>query len=96
MSRDEKSQIAYAILGYLAEHPDAQDTLDGIAAWWLLRQRITQQKALVEKALGELVANGFVLKHTGKDSRSHYRVNKRKHGEIRALLRQISMGPESV
>ena len=89
MSTDEKSRIAYEILSYLAKHPDAQDTLDGIVEWWLLRERITQQKTLVEKALDELVANGFVLKLTGKDSRFHYRVNQRKDGEITELLKQI-------
>jgi hypothetical protein len=87
---DEKSsQIAYEILGYLAEHPDAQDTLDGIVEWWLLEQKIAQQKAFVEKALDELVAKGFVLKRTGKDRRPHYRMDRRRHGEIKALLKEM-------
>jgi predicted transcriptional regulator len=64
---DEKSsQIAYEI-----------DTLDGIVEWWLLQQRIVQQKTLVEKALDELVAKGFVLKRTGKDGRPYYQIARR-------------------
>jgi len=29
------------ILAYLADHPDAQDTLAGIFEWWLLERKIT-------------------------------------------------------
>src|SRR5918911_1556857 len=31
-------QIAYNILAYLAENPDAQDTMEGIIGWWLSGQ----------------------------------------------------------
>ncbi len=84
----KKSKIAYEILAYLTEHPDAQDTLEGIMEWWLLRQRIKRQTTLVSEVLAELIASGFVIERTGRDSRTHYRINQHKHGEIRALVNQ--------
>jgi hypothetical protein len=30
-----KTEIAREILAYLLDHPDAQDTLDGISQWWV-------------------------------------------------------------
>ena len=85
-----KSQIAYEILAYLVDHPEAQDTLEGIVEWWLLEQQITRQTAKVRKALAELVTKGLILERKGKDSRTHYCINRRKYKEIRALLKQQS------
>ena len=67
--------MADEILAYLADHPDAQDTLDGIVQWWLLERKIKYQKKLVGEALTELVARGFIHEWQDVDSRIHYRVN---------------------
>jgi hypothetical protein len=78
MSRDhrqmEKDEIARDILAYLAEHPDAQDTLDGIVQWWLLDRKIKYQKALVKEAIAELVQKGFVLECKVSKSLLSYRL----------------------
>lgn len=86
----EESYIVYEILTYLAEHPDSSDTLEGIVQWWLLERRIEHQIAIVEQALAELVAKGLVVENKGRDGRIHYRINRRKHGEIQAFLKQRS------
>jgi len=83
-------RVAHEILAYLVEHPDAQDTLEGIVQWWLLEQRIKRQTAKVKEALAELVAKGLVLERKGKNARIYYRINRRKYGEIRALLKERS------
>ncbi len=83
-----KSQIVYDILGYLVENPEVQDTLEGIVEWWLLEQQIKRQTAKVKEALAELVSKGLILERKGKDSRTHYRINRRKYKEIQALLKQ--------
>jgi len=82
-----RSQIVHEILAYLAEHPDAHDTLEGIAEWWLLEQEIKRRTAQVKEALAELVAQGLVLERRGRDSRIHYQVNRQKFGEIQTLLK---------
>jgi hypothetical protein len=81
-----RSPIFYEILAYLVEHPEAQDTMEGIVEWWLLEQRIKRQTSRVKATLTELIALGLVLERKGRDRRVHYRINRRKAAEIRRLL----------
>ncbi|MCW5665826.1 MAG: hypothetical protein KIT35_18505 [Piscinibacter sp.] len=52
--------IASAIRGYLAEHPNAADTVEGIRRWWLLGTLGEVPPELVEQALEQLLAQGRV------------------------------------
>ncbi len=88
LSFPDKSSIAHEILSYLAEHPEAKDTLEGIVHWWLLEQKIKHQTAIVKEAIAELVAKGFILEHTTADSQIHYRINRHKHEEILKFTKQ--------
>jgi predicted transcriptional regulator len=83
-----KSKIGKEILTYLVEHPEAQDTVEGIAEWWLLEQRIREQISVIEKALSELVDKGFVLEQSGRNGRTRYLINRRKQRQIKAFLDQ--------
>lgn len=78
--------MAYEILAYLAKNPDAQDTLEGIVEWWLLEQRLKKQIRNVRDALDELVKNGLLVERQGKDSRLHYKINRRKYRKIQKLI----------
>ncbi len=69
----EKDAVAGEILSYLAKHPQANDTLEGIVEWWLLQQKIDYQTRVVREALAELVERGFLVKEVTKDLRVHYR-----------------------
>jgi len=80
--------VAREILVYLTEHPDAQDTVEGIVEWWMLEREIKHWSQDVQKALAELVALDVVLERKESDGHIHYRINKRKQREIRALLAQ--------
>ncbi len=81
----EKSEIAREILAYLADHPDAQDTLEGIVEWWILESRIKLKIAFIKEILTELVDKGLVLEINHDYSRIGYRMNQTKIAEIRAL-----------
>lgn len=83
----QESGVAFDILAYLADHPDAQDTLDGIVEWWLLERKIGRQIASVKESLTWLVKEELVLASQGKDARTNYRINKHKIGEIQALVK---------
>ena len=82
-----KSPISLQILAYLVEHPEAQDTVDGIVEWWLLERQITYQITRVKEALSELVAKGWILEYRGMDSQVRYRVNQNKYQEVRELFK---------
>lgn len=81
--------IAGEILGYFAAHPDAQDTLDGIVEWWLLEQKITVQTARVKDALAGLVAEGLIIERQADESRSFYKLNRRR---LKTVLKMLEAG----
>lgn len=82
----KKSLINQEILAYLLDHPEAQDTLDGIVEWWLLEQNIRHHASLVKDAVDELVGSGFLVEHKRQNSKTSYRVNKNKLNEVRNIL----------
>ena len=68
--------INQEILGYLAQHPAAQDTLEGIVEWWVLEQTIKQASSDVKAVLIELVAESLIEQVEGSDGRVYYRANR--------------------
>jgi len=83
-----RSHVARAILGYLCKHPDAQDTIAGIAQWWLAEQKMKTRTVTIKEALAVLIVRGFVLTRKGTDSQIHYRINELRLKEIEVLLKQ--------
>ena len=82
-------ELAKAVLGYLLDHPEAQDTLEGIAGWWLLERYVTQQLPRVQRVVTELVAHGYLVVHQGADNRARYSINREQIDEIRKVLEQV-------
>jgi hypothetical protein len=78
--------ISRDILEFCARHLDRQDTVEGIAEWWLMEHRVDRTLAEVRSVLEWLVEEQMMLESKGPDGRAYYRVNRRKVAEIRALL----------
>lgn len=56
LSKDQRiAKAGIAIMDYLRYHPDAEDTAEGIAQWW-----VGEAYDIVEKALNLLVRRGFI------------------------------------
>lgn len=55
-----------AILRYLHSHPDAVDTVEGIAKWWFSADKCVDT-TIVEAALARLEAQGLVHRRTNAD-----------------------------
>jgi hypothetical protein len=87
MTRRAKGSVAGQILGYLIDHRSAQDTLEGIAGWWIPQQRLKCELEQARRALEELVEKGFVVAQRLADGRTHYRVNPGMEQEIAEFLR---------
>jgi hypothetical protein len=73
----------------LADHPKAQDTIEGVTEWWVLEQNLKRQTAHVKESLAELVSQRLLLERRGRDKRLRYRLNRRKSREIAAILAQL-------
>jgi len=73
VKRKCQGSLATEILAYLVRHPAAQDTVEGIAEWWLLEQEIVHAIADVKLALAELESRELVLARTDSFGRTFYR-----------------------
>ena len=62
IERDDVTDAVEAIRRYLASRPNATETLEGVAKWWLLRQRYDDSIEVVQRALERLEAEGEVVK----------------------------------
>ena len=71
-----EKELADAIMAYLTEHPDAADTLEGIAEWWLMRQRVRVEVDSLQNALDQLTETGY-LEASGESDNPRYRLRGR-------------------
>lgn len=53
-------RLSAEILSYLESHRDAADTVEGIAHWWIKRQRLEDAMGRVQRALDRLVADARI------------------------------------
>jgi hypothetical protein len=83
---DNKSQVQRGILNYLAQHPHAKDTLQGIIEWWLVDSRPTPGVADVREALDELVQRGWILVTKRSPSNTLYGLDEAHLDSIREFL----------
>lgn len=70
---EREAELEAAVLGYLAEHPHAADTVEGIASWWLMRQRVRDEVRALARVLRRLV-DGGVLEQIGTGEAARYRL----------------------
>ncbi|MCP4214093.1 MAG: hypothetical protein GY765_05515 [bacterium] len=57
---NSKETLSNRILKYLEHNPEAGDTLEGIAEWWLHQIRIEEAVDSVAEALRHLVEKGII------------------------------------
>lgn len=72
---DGEGEIERVLLAYLQQHPQAADTLRGIANWWLPLQRYENGRQHVERALSGLVAAGLLCREPLPDGEMLYTLN---------------------
>lgn len=65
------TEIVEAILRYLHSHPDAADTVEGIAKWWLPAEWCVDTRT-VEAALARLGTQGLIHQRRNADQHVLY------------------------
>jgi hypothetical protein len=73
IEQDRVCNIGDEILRYLAQRPNAADTIEGIKRWWLPRIRLDSAASDIERALNHLVRSGKVLASELPDGSTVYR-----------------------
>lgn len=68
----EIESTAGAIKRYLLSRPNASETVDGVAKWWLLKQRYIDSIEKVQQALDMLEGEGYLTKLQLKDGKDYY------------------------
>jgi hypothetical protein len=74
------------ILDYLARHPDAQDTIEGILHWWVLDACSREWAPRLADTVAQLVAGGFLEQKPSAGGKVLYRISPK----YRATLQQHS------
>jgi hypothetical protein len=87
MRSDERLVLAQRILRHLQANPEAKETLEGIAEWWLLQERIAEAVEQVSEAIEWLVVNGYLLEKGIAGGKTLYEINQDKWNEITELLK---------
>lgn len=81
-NRQHEKELAEAILEYLVEHPQASDTIEGIANWWIMRQHVRVEVNILVKVLKQLMNNGF-LEKLGEGDNALYHLTTKNHSNLR-------------
>jgi hypothetical protein len=64
--------VAQGILAYLSRHPNARDTTEGIAEWWLSQPTPSPTTTETQVALDQLVSEGWMRAWRGPDGQVRY------------------------
>ncbi len=70
---EEERFVTEAFLNYLADRPQAMDTEEVIAEWWLMRQQSKVAAETVRKVLKQLIETGQI-ETVGTGEHTRYRL----------------------
>ena len=79
MTEKKCENLSNVILNYLKRNPDAGDTLEGIALWWVEQEKIDNTVEEVAKALKMLVRKGLISVYKTKSSDRIYKIKNPKN-----------------
>ena len=82
----QNPRVYYEILHYLINQPQAKDNVQGIAEWWILKERVDYSIDLITRTLDQLASQELVTIKTIDGTRKYYQINPGKMDEIRTLL----------
>lgn len=90
-----KPQIARQVLSYFIRNPQATDSLEGIARWRLLQERIHRTVQETNAALVWLVSEGYLREVLNPGAESLYQLNVAQTESALAFLAADEIGETS-
>ncbi len=84
-----KKELMLQILSYLDSHPEASDSIEGIANWWVPQQTIEYRVSLIKQTVNELVNRDLLVPDTRASPHPRFRVNHARWGNIEELLKDL-------
>jgi len=81
-SAERQRMLQREILSYLAQHPDAKDTVEGIMHWWLPDTETGVRASDVGSALEGLALKGWVTVSSLGQGTRVYGLERARRGEI--------------
>lgn len=78
--------VAKEILSYFLHHPEAADSLEGIARWRLLAQRVEQTVSETQVALQWLVSEGYLEEIRTAASEPVFMLNRTNRRDIQRFV----------
>lgn len=82
--------VAKHILRYFYRNPQAADTVEGVARWRLLDERIQNNLETVMQAMAWLVSEDLLVKESRPASSTVFRLNLAQSEQIGELLRKAT------
>jgi hypothetical protein len=62
MTSSREEELASVVISYLTEHPQAMDTVKGIAEWWVVSRQVSVEAEILASVLQKLVDQGYLEK----------------------------------
>jgi hypothetical protein len=84
----EVTGLASEVLSYFLRNPQAVDTLEGVARWRLLEQRIDMHLQETSEALDWLVEHNFLLRVDSPSTEACYGLNAANRPKAKEFLRK--------
>jgi hypothetical protein len=81
------NRAVWLLLGYLHSNPDAKDTAEGIANWWLRARGINVDQRDVSEALNDLVARDWLIRRQNMSGYQIYGMNPARRMELQQLFK---------
>ncbi len=82
--------VTREVIRYFLDHPDLADSIEGIAQWRLMRQRVREVVGETETALSMLVDRGLVRRISVAGAPALFRLDPARREEAQRLAEELS------